>query len=124
MAAILELLCPESERPCCTPRGLTARQRRLLELIRRKTRHGIPAVQRDLAEEMGIRRDSLNKLLARMRQSRAGLHALRPRIEATDLASVTYPHPAFGPLNFYQWLALIGLHEERHLRQIQSVLSA
>ena len=70
------------------------------------------------------RTETIAALLMRMRQSRAGLHALRPRIEATNLASVTYPHPAFGPLNFYQWLALIGLHEERHLRQIQSVLSA
>jgi len=70
------------------------------------------------------RTETITKLLARMRQSRAGLHALRPRIEATNLSLVTYPHPAFGPLNFYQWLALIGLHEERHLRQLESVLSA
>lgn len=66
----------------------------------------------------------LDELLARMRGSREELHALQPRIEATDLSSFTYPHPAFGPLNFYQWLALIGIHEERHLKQIESVLSA
>jgi hypothetical protein len=52
------------------------------------------------------------------------LRALQPRIEATDLSAFTYPHPAFGPLNFYQWLALIGLHEQRHLNQIESVLKA
>ena len=62
--------------------------------------------------------DSLKK----MRRSREELHALRPRIEATDLSSVTYSHPAFGSLNFYQWLAFIGIHEERHLRQAESVL--
>lgn len=66
----------------------------------------------------------LNELLARMRNSRAELHTLQPRIEATDLSTVTYPHPVFGPLNFYQWLAFIGIHEERHLGQIKSVLSA
>ena len=66
----------------------------------------------------------LADLLARMRDSRQELHTLRPRIEATDLSMATYPHPAFGPLNFYHWLALIGLHEERHLGQIESVLSA
>jgi hypothetical protein len=60
--------------------------------------------------------------LAKLRRSREELHALRPRIEATDLSSVTYPHPAFGPLNFYQWVAFIGLHEERHLRQAESTL--
>jgi hypothetical protein len=40
----------------------------LIEIIRRKNRNGLPAVQRDLAEELGIRRDSLNKLLARVRR--------------------------------------------------------
>lgn len=68
--------------------------------------------------------ESIANLTARMRQSREELHALRPRIEATDLSIVTYPHPVFGPLNFYQWLAFIGLHEERHLRQIETALSA
>ena len=63
-------------------------------------------------------------LLVRLRQSRVELRSLRPRIEATDLSAVTYPHPAFGPLNFYQWLAFIGLHEERHLRQLESVMAA
>lgn len=66
----------------------------------------------------------LDDLLAKMRASREEVHALRPRIEATDLSTFTYPHPVFGPLNFYQWLALIGIHEERHLGQIESVLSA
>jgi hypothetical protein len=66
----------------------------------------------------------LDDLLARMRGSREELRSLQPRIEATDLSAFTYPHPAFGPLDFYQWLALIGLHEERHLGQIESVLQA
>lgn len=51
-----------------TQQELTARQRAVLAIIERKARHGVPAVQRDLAEELGIRRDSLNKLLARARR--------------------------------------------------------
>ena len=62
--------------------------------------------------------------LARMRRSRAQLHELRPKLEAVDLASITYPHPAFGPLDISQWLAFIGVHEDRHLRQIESVMSS
>lgn len=62
--------------------------------------------------------------LAQLRRSREELHSLRPRIEAIDLSAVSYPHPAFGPLNFYQWLVFIGIHEERHLRQIESALSS
>ena len=62
--------------------------------------------------------------LARLRESRAALAALRPRIERADFAAATYPHPAFGPLNLYQWLAFIGLHEQRHLAQIERLLAS
>ena len=67
---------------------------------------------------------SLADALAKLKRSREELHNLRPRIEATDLSTFTYPHPAFGPLNFYRWLAFIGIHEERHLRQAQAALSS
>ncbi|MEA2174377.1 MAG: hypothetical protein QOD00_1969 [Blastocatellia bacterium] len=66
----------------------------------------------------------LSMLLERLRESRALLRSLQPRLEATDLSLSLYPHPVFGPLNAYQWLALIGMHEERHLRQIESHISA
>jgi uncharacterized damage-inducible protein DinB len=66
----------------------------------------------------------LTDLLERLRQSRAQLRGLAPRIEATDLSGALYPHPVFGPLNFYQWLAFIGVHEERHLGQIESLLTS
>ena len=68
-------------------------------------------------------REQLSDSLAQLRRSREELHILRPRIEAIDLSTVTYRHPAFGPLNFYQWLAFIGVHEERHLSQIESASS-
>ncbi len=67
---------------------------------------------------------SLADALLKLKRSREELHNLRPRIEATDLSTVTYPHPAFGPLNFYRWLAFIGIHEERHLRQTKAALSS
>lgn len=62
--------------------------------------------------------------LAVMQASRQALHRLRPRLEATNLSSVSYPHPVFGPLNLYEWLVMIGAHEERHLRQIDVTLSS
>ena len=62
--------------------------------------------------------------LERLRRSREELRALRPRLEAADLNRVSYPHPAFGPLNIYQWLAFIGVHEARHLRQTEAALGA
>ena len=46
---------------------LTKKQQRLMALLEYRARHLLPTVQRDLAEALGIRRDSLNKLLARTR---------------------------------------------------------
>ena len=63
----------------------------------------------------------LSEGLARLTESRAALAALRPRFESADY-SQQFPHPAFGPLNAAQWLAFVGMHEERHLRQIERLL--
>jgi hypothetical protein len=60
----------------------------------------------------------LTESLAHLKESRAALEALRPRFAAADYAA-QFPHPAFGPLNVAQWLAFIGIHEERHLRQLE-----
>jgi hypothetical protein len=67
---------------------------------------------------------SLADSLSNLNRSREELRALRPRIEATDLSAATYPHPAFGPLDFYGWLAFVGHHEARHLHQIESMLAS
>ncbi len=61
--------------------------------------------------------------LAGLAESRAALDALRPRFERADLSAQLFPHPAFGPLNLYQWLAFIGIHEARHLAQIERLLT-
>jgi hypothetical protein len=67
---------------------------------------------------------TVRESLERLRQSRESLRSLRPRIEATDLSGARYAHPAFGPLDFYQWLLMIGFHEERHLRQLEALLAS
>lgn len=64
--------------------------------------------------------DSIQKLQA----SRAALHMLRPRFEKLELSSVGFPHPVFGELNLYQWLLFGGLHEDRHLNQIEAVMAS
>jgi len=62
--------------------------------------------------------------LANLARTRADIEALRPRLETSDLGAATYPHPAFGEFNSAQWLAFIGLHEGRHLRQIENLMAA
>jgi hypothetical protein len=59
--------------------------------------------------------------LIRLKESRAALEALRPRFESADYSRVL-KHPAFGMLNAAQWLAFLGMHEQRHLRQIERIL--
>lgn len=56
--------------------------------------------------------------------SRAALHALRPRLERADGHAVSFPHPAWGPLNLYQWLLFVGAHEARHIAQIEALKEA
>ena len=71
--------------------SLTEKQRKLLDLIDYRVRHRMPTVQRDLAEALGIRRDSLNKLLARTRLALGGQRDLtmppRSRSSAAPLVS-------------------------------------
>ncbi len=62
--------------------------------------------------------------LAKMQRTRESLRALQPRLEAADLSHTSFPHPVFGALDLYKWLAFIGMHEERHLRQIEAIANA
>lgn len=66
---------------------------------------------------------SVAESLAKLTESRETIRGLRSRLEAVDLSNTAFPHPAFGKLNLYQWLAFIGLHEGRHLEQIEKILA-
>jgi DinB family protein len=59
--------------------------------------------------------------LARLRESRAALHALRPRVERADGRAIRFQHPAWGLLDLYQWILFVGAHEDRHLAQIEAL---
>jgi hypothetical protein len=62
--------------------------------------------------------------LAHLRDSRAALRGLRERVERVDGARAHFPHPVWGPLDLYQWLAFVGAHEQRHLDQIEALKEA
>src|SRR5262245_425041 len=47
---------------------------------------------------------------------------MRAMLRANDglsLSSVTHPHPRFGVLSVYEWVAFLGAHEVRHAEQIR-----
>ncbi|MCI0336583.1 MAG: DinB family protein [Acidobacteria bacterium] len=62
--------------------------------------------------------------VAKNQQSINDLFKLRSRLESVDLSEQTWPHPALGRLSLYQWLLLLGEHEERHRLQIEEVKSS
>jgi hypothetical protein len=63
--------------------------------------------------------DSISKL----NSNREKLEAMKKLFERYDGRAATFPHAAFGPLTAIDWLALIGLHELRHTKQIKEILS-
>jgi uncharacterized damage-inducible protein DinB len=67
---------------------------------------------------------SVEDSLAKMRASLAGFTEIQSRLEAVDLSEQMFPHPALGPINAYQWLVLLGEHEDRHRGQIERLKAA
>jgi len=64
---------------------------------------------------------SIEDSLAKMRVALAGFADIQPRLEAVDLSEQVFPHPYLGPINAYQWVVLLGEHEDRHSGQIERV---
>jgi hypothetical protein len=69
-------------------------------------RHGLPAavLLRQLA-------DHREDLLARAREG-----------GRFDMSGCSFPHPALGRLDFYQWLQFVVEHERGHTRQMDEML--
>ncbi len=65
-----------------------------------------------------------DELLAALKQSRQAIVEAVAQAPEHDLSGVTWPHPALGDINFYQWVLFIGKHEERHLGQIEGIKSS
>jgi hypothetical protein len=64
----------------------------------------------------GISRQALLDGLA---SSRAVLLAEVEKAAAYDLSRLSFPHPALGRLDLYQWLLFVAQHELRHLHQVE-----
>lgn len=60
--------------------------------------------------------------LTKMEETRRALEELRPLFESVECSDFKFPHPFMGDLTAHEWLALIGGHEARHLKQIENRL--
>jgi DinB superfamily len=61
----------------------------------------------------------LAESLAKLEQSLNDIQTLRARLAATDCSMPTFPHPAVGELNAYQWMIVQGEHLDRHRGQVE-----
>ncbi len=66
---------------------------------------------------------SIEQSLAKLTAVSSRFDELRPLFEQYDCREQTFPHPFFGELNAGEWLALAGLHAERHVKQVESLKS-
>jgi hypothetical protein len=60
------------------------------------------------------------ELMAELRRARAETLAFAAETDA-DLRGHFFPHIAFGDLDCYQWLVVLGQHSVRHVFQIEEI---
>ncbi|MGV3488820.1 MAG: DinB family protein [Tuberibacillus sp.] len=64
---------------------------------------------------------SLEEIKEKLHRSREKLNAVVYEAGGDVLKTRSLKHPVFGPLNLYQWVEFIGMHEKRHLNQIEEL---
>ncbi len=67
---------------------------------------------------------SLGESLAKLAEALAGFQEIKARLSATDCSVPTFPHPAVGPLNAYQWMVVQAEHLDRHRGQANRLKQA
>ncbi len=65
----------------------------------------------------------LDQLLAGLHESRARLLEVCAVADGRVVGDVRLAHVRLGELNFYQWLAVVGAHDAKHLVQIEAIAS-
>ena len=56
---------------------------------------------------------------AALEQATVALRASMMEGDGLALGTLTHPHPLFGPISLYHWIAFVGAHEARHAAQIR-----
>ncbi|MBT2655430.1 DinB family protein [Bacillus sp. ISL-18] len=64
---------------------------------------------------------TLVEMKKKLSESREALTKVVDIADPLLLAQRAYPHPVFGELSLKQWIPLIGLHEKRHIEQIEEL---
>lgn len=64
---------------------------------------------------------SLEEMKKKLNSSRENLENFVAQTDTSKLEKRSLPHPVFGQLDLAQWIPFIGLHEKRHLEQIEEI---
>jgi hypothetical protein len=88
----------------------------------------LPTVNRDRVVDRGSKRNAPeathpidvdpDTAWDRLLRAREKFKATVLRGDGLALGSITAPHPAFGPLTLYEWIAFVAYHGARHGAQI------
>lgn len=62
--------------------------------------------------------------LGTLDRTREKLRELVASVDGLTLDAVSFPHPALGVINGYQWFLFVGSHEARHAAQIRQIATA
>ncbi|HSJ39270.1 MAG TPA: DinB family protein [Planococcus sp. (in: firmicutes)] len=66
---------------------------------------------------------NLSAMKVKLEASRTRLNQIYDNASEEALKSKSLPHPVFGKVPLIQWFPFVGLHEKRHLKQLESLLS-
>lgn len=64
---------------------------------------------------------TLEQMMLKLESSRKALTNLVTGLSDEFLIRKSFPHPVFGLMDAKQWIHFIGIHEKRHLAQIEEL---
>lgn len=67
---------------------------------------------------------TLDEMKNKLTASRESLLEVINSADSSLFKKRSYRHPVFGNLSLYQWISFVGLHEKRHLAQINELKTA
>lgn len=65
---------------------------------------------------------SLSELKEMLSESRNRFNQVVEQADPSELEQKSFPHPMFKNLSLKQWISFVGLHEKRHLMQIEELI--
>ncbi|SNT45672.1 DinB superfamily protein [Bacillus sp. OK838] len=66
---------------------------------------------------------TLSKVKDKLSESRKAFIQVVDHAKRNDLEQKSFPHSLFKELGLKQWVTFVGLHEKRHLMQIEELKS-